>query len=115
MTALNRPTDTGRSDHYQPVDLTGQASCLTVFVDVADRYGHHPLYSETLPRAHRRGLAGATVLRGMEGDGASTHISTTRLPSLSEGLPSMMIIIDVPERIQALFPSSTRSSLAAWP
>lgn len=101
---MNRPTDTGRRDHDQPVDLTGQASHLTAFVDIADRDGHLPLHSGTLHRAHRVGLSGATVLPGIEGDGASQHPSRTRLPSLSEGLPSTLIIIDVPRRIQASLP-----------
>lgn len=76
-----------------------RARRLTVFVDETDQFGHHPLYSEIVARAHRRGLAGATVLRGIEGYGASNHIRTTRLLSLSEDLPLMVVIIDAPERI----------------
>jgi PII-like signaling protein len=98
---LNADSEPGRHESYQPVELAGKASRLTVFVGETDRHGHHPLYSEIVQRAHRSGLAGATVLRGMEGYGASNHISTTRLLSLSEDLPLMVVIIDAPERIEA--------------
>jgi PII-like signaling protein len=102
--ALNAGDETGRAERYQRVALAGTAWRLTIFVDETDRYGHHPLYTEIVQRAHRRGLAGATVLRGMEGYGASNHISTTRLLTLSEDLPLMLVIIDAPDRIDAFLP-----------
>lgn len=96
--AVDAGTEPGRPFHR--IALDGRACRLTVFVDETDRYGQRPLYSEIVHRAHGRGLAGATVLRGMEGYGASRHISTTRLLSLSENLPLMVVIIDAPERIE---------------
>jgi PII-like signaling protein len=50
------------------------------------------------------GLAGATVVRGLEGYGASRHIHTTRILSLSEDLPVVVIIVDTPQRIDAFLP-----------
>ena len=67
--------------------LAGSALRLTVFVGEDDRWGHQPLYHEIVTRARAAGLAGATVLRGCEGYGASSLIHTTRLLSLSEDLP----------------------------
>ncbi|PZS33816.1 MAG: hypothetical protein DLM59_05915, partial [Pseudonocardiales bacterium] len=55
-------------------------------------------------RAHRAGLAGASVLRGIEGFGASSHIHTSRLLSLSEDLPLAIIIVDAEERIEKFLP-----------
>lgn len=55
-------------------------------------------------RAHRAGLAGVSVLRGVEGYGASNHIHTTRILSLSDDLPMAVIIVDRPEAIQAFLP-----------
>ena len=72
--------------------LTGPARRLTIFVGESDQYHHHPIYSEIVHRAHSAGLAGATVLRGIEGFGASSHIHTTRILSLSQDLPVAIII-----------------------
>ena len=101
---MNADRGIGRREHYQPVDLAGKAWRLTVFIDETDRYGHHPMYSEIVHRAHRLGLAGATVIRAMEGYGASNHISTTRMLTLSEDLPLMVVIIDRRERIEQFLP-----------
>jgi PII-like signaling protein len=89
----------GRADRYQPVPLRGPARRLTIFLDETDQFQHKPLYSEIVHRAHRSGLAGATVLRGFEGYGASRHLHTVRLLSLSEDLPIMIVIVDDRERI----------------
>jgi uncharacterized protein len=84
--------------------LTGPARRLTIFVGESDQYHHHPIYSEIVHRAHSAGLAGATVLRGIEGFGASSHIHTTRILSLSQDLPVAIIIVDERERIDAFLP-----------
>jgi PII-like signaling protein len=44
------------------------------------------------------------VLRGIEGFGASSHIHTTRLLSLSEDLPLVIVIVDARERVDAFLP-----------
>jgi PII-like signaling protein len=84
--------------------LTGPARRLTIFVGESDQFHHHPLYTEIVHRAHRAGLAGATVIRGIEGFGASSHIHTTRFLSLSQDLPVAIIVVDERERIDAFLP-----------
>ena len=81
--------------------LEGTASRLTIFVGESDQWHHRPLYTEIVHRAHRAVIAGATVLRGIEGFGASSRVHTSRLVSLSTDLPVAVIIVDVPERIEA--------------
>jgi PII-like signaling protein len=66
---------------------------LSIFVGEGDIWHHKPLYSEIVHRAHQAGLAGATVIRGIEGYGATSHIHTTHLLQLSEDLPLLIIII----------------------
>jgi PII-like signaling protein len=80
--------------------LPGPAKRLTVFIGESDRYHHKPLYTEIVHRAHAAGLAGASVLRGIEGFGASNTVHTTRLLSLSEDLPIVIVIVDESERIE---------------
>jgi uncharacterized protein len=84
--------------------LTGPARRLTIFVGESDQFHHHPLYTEIVHRAHHAGLAGATVIRGIEGFGASSHIHTTRFLSLSQDLPVAIIVVDERERIDAFLP-----------
>lgn len=84
--------------------LHGPAVRLTIFVGETDQWHHHPVYTEIVHRAHAAGLAGATVLHGIEGYGASSHIHTSRLLSLSEDLPVVIIIVDDERRIREFLP-----------
>jgi len=84
--------------------LTGPALRVTVFVGEDDRHHHRPLSTEIVHRAHAAGLAGATVVRGCEGFGASSLIHTSRLVSMSEDLPILVIVVDEPARIRAFLP-----------
>ena len=51
-----------------------------------------------------KGLAGATVLRGIEGFGADSRLHTTRILRLSEDLPVVIEIVDTPEQIDRVVP-----------
>ena len=81
-----------------------RAKRLTVLVGETDRWHHKPLYTEIVRRAHAAGLAGATVLRGIEGYGAGRHVHTTRILSLSEDQPVAVIVVDDADRIEAFLP-----------
>ncbi len=84
--------------------LQGSSRRLTILIGESDQWGHKPLATEIVHRAHAAGLAGATVIRGIEGYGASSHIHTTRVLSLSNDLPIAIVIIDTAEHIAAFLP-----------
>lgn len=84
--------------------LSGPAVRLTIMIGESDQWHHRPLFTEIVHRAHASGLAGATVLRGVESFGASSRIHTTRLLSLSEDLPVVVLIVDTAERIHEFLP-----------
>ena len=84
--------------------LEGQQQRLTIYIGESDHHGHTPLATEIVQRAHAAGLAGASVFRGVEGYGASNHIHTTRILSLSDDLPMAIVIVDRPDAITAFLP-----------
>ncbi|WP_236795264.1 DUF190 domain-containing protein [Amycolatopsis sp. GM8] len=77
---------------------------LSIFIDEGDVWHHKPLYTEIVHRAHKAGLAGATVLRGIEGYGATSRIHTTHLFRVSENLPLLIVIVDTEAKIRAFLP-----------
>lgn len=86
------------------MNLPSEAQLLRIFVGESDRLGHRPLYEAIVEEARRRGMAGATVLRGILGFGAHSRIHTAKILRLSEDLPIVIEIVDKPERIEAFLP-----------
>ncbi|MFE3293500.1 DUF190 domain-containing protein [Rhodococcus sp. NPDC059234] len=74
---------------------------LSIILGQDDLWRHKPKYQEIVRRARDAGLSGASVWRGVEGYGASSHIHTTRLLDLADGLPVLVIILDDPPRVRA--------------
>ncbi len=77
---------------------------LRVFVSENARIKGRPVYERIVEEAFKRGLAGATVLRGLMGFGAHHRMHTAKILRLSEGLPVIVEIVDTPERIDEFLP-----------
>jgi PII-like signaling protein len=86
------------------VKLEGRQQRLSIYIGESDRHGHTSLATEIVHRTHAAALAGASVFRGVEGYGASNHIHTTRILSLSDDLPIVIVIVDSPGAIAAFLP-----------
>jgi PII-like signaling protein len=84
--------------------IEGQALLVRIYIGESDRHDGTPLYEAIVLRLRELGLAGATVLRGIEGFGAHAHLHTTRLLRLSEDLPILIEVVDTEERIRAVLP-----------
>jgi len=77
---------------------------LRMFVGENDKHDGRPLYEWLVLRAREAGLAGATVLRGIQGFGAHSRMHTSKILRLSEDLPIVIEIVDAREKIEAFFP-----------
>jgi len=77
---------------------------LRIFVGESDRFGRHPLYEAIVLKARERGLAGATVLRGLMGFGKHSILHTAKILRLSEDLPMVIEIVDSREKVDEFLP-----------
>jgi PII-like signaling protein len=84
--------------------VEGEATLLRIFVGESDQWHGRPLYEAIVELARREGLAGATVLRGIEGFGAHSRVHTSRILRLSEDLPVVIEIVDRSEQIDGFLP-----------
>ncbi|MEU4209506.1 DUF190 domain-containing protein [Streptomyces sp. NPDC026206] len=72
---------------------------LTLTVLSGTLWRRKPLYSEIVRRAHHYGLGGAGVFQGIEGFGSDGVINTTRLLSMSDRLPLLIVATDEEPKI----------------
>jgi hypothetical protein len=86
------------------VRIEGEGKLLRVFVGESDHHGRKPLYQAIVEMLREEGVAGATVLRGVEGFGAHSRLHTARILRLSEDLPVVIEAVDRAERIDAVLP-----------
>jgi PII-like signaling protein len=77
---------------------------LRIFIGESDKHEGKPLYEWLVLKARAAGLAGATVLRGIEGFGAHSRLHTAKILRLSEDLPIVVEIVDSLEKIEAFMP-----------
>jgi PII-like signaling protein len=84
--------------------IDGPALLVRIYVGESDHRDGKPLYQAIVELLRERGLAGATVLRGIEGFGANARLHTTRLLRLSEDLPLLIEVVDQEDRIRAVLP-----------
>jgi len=83
------------------MNITGQAVLLRVFVGESDKLGHLPLYEVIVKQARDADLAGATVLKGVMGFGATARIRTQKILDLSSDLSLVIEIVDEEEKISS--------------
>lgn len=84
--------------------LQGEGKLLRVFVGENDKYEGKPLYEWIVQQARKDGLAGATVLRGLEGFGAHSRMHTAKILSLSADLPIVIEMVDKADKIEQFLP-----------
>ena len=83
------------------MEIEGQAVLLRIFVGESDKLGHRPLYEAIVREAREAGLAGATVLKGVLGYGATARIRTAKILDLSADLSLVIEIVDEEHKVTA--------------
>jgi len=85
--------------------LPKEGSLLRIFIGESDKHEGMSLYGWIVRKAREQGLAGATVLRGVEGFGAHSRVHTAKILRLSTDLPIVVEIVDTLEKIEAFLPA----------
>jgi PII-like signaling protein len=83
------------------MEISERAVLLRVFIGESDKLGHLPLYEAIVKQARDADLAGATVLKGVLGFGATARIRTHKILDLSSDLPLVIEIVDEEHKIAA--------------
>ena len=84
--------------------LPKDGKLLRIFIGENDKHGSQPLFEWIVQQARKHGLAGATVLRGLEGFGAHSRLHTAKVLRLSADLPIIIEIVDTGEKIESFMP-----------
>lgn len=84
--------------------LPKDGKLLRIFIGESDKYKGQPLYEWSVLKARDRGMAGATVLRGLEGFGAHSRLHTAKILRLSSDLPIVVEIVDTENKIESFLP-----------
>jgi PII-like signaling protein len=82
----------------------GERTLMRIFIGESDKYQGKPLYEALVELLRARGLAGATVLRGISGFGSTSHVKTEKVLRLSLDLPIIIEVVETEEAIQAVLP-----------
>jgi len=77
---------------------------LRIFIDEQDRHGIQPLYTAVVEFLRFKGIAGATVFRGIEGYGSHHEIHIAKVLSWIRNLPILIEVVDDPDKIAAILP-----------
>ena len=84
--------------------IEGPALLARIYIGESDHHEGRPLYEAIVQLLRERGVAGATVLRGIEGYGRAARLHTTRILRLSEDLPILIEVVDREDRLRAVLP-----------
>lgn len=84
--------------------IEGEAKLIRIFIGESDKINHVPVYEKIVLEARKAGLAGATVMKGIMGFGASSRIHTSKVLRLSEDLPLLIEIVDEEKKIEEFIP-----------
>lgn len=84
--------------------LRGQQVLMRIFIGEQNKIGHRPMHTAVLEMLREEKMAGATVIRGIAGFGAKSHMHSAHLLALSQDLPMIIECVDTQENIDRVLP-----------
>ncbi|HCS39298.1 MAG TPA: hypothetical protein DIW44_06920 [Anaerolineaceae bacterium] len=84
------------------LSLQKKAKRLRIYISEKDRWRGSSLDEAIVNTLREKGMAGATVFRGIVGFGAHSLIHTIRIEVLMADLPLVIEVIDTPEKIEGV-------------
>ena len=85
-------------------ELDGESALMRIFIGESDKHDGKPLYQMLVEMLRGKGIAGATVLRGISGFGARSLLHTAHILRLSQDLPMIIEVVDTQENIDRVLP-----------
>ena len=82
--------------------MEGERDLLRIFIGERDKHNGKPLYHAIIDLLRKHHFAGATVLRGIMGFGASSKLHTDRFDVLSLDMPIVVECVESAANIDAL-------------
>jgi PII-like signaling protein len=88
--------------------IEGDQTLMRIFIGESDKWERRPLYTALLEMFRAKGLAGATVLRGVAGFGPRSIIHTAGILKLSADLPIVIEVVDTEQHLNGVLPEVDR-------
>jgi PII-like signaling protein len=88
--------------------LPRHAERLTIYLEQTEHHGGVAEYVEIVERARKHGLAGATVVQGVEGFGRSARVHRRHVLAVKSDVPVVITIVETPEQIDRFLPEVER-------
>jgi PII-like signaling protein len=84
--------------------MRGERVLMRIHIGESDRWQGKPLEEAIVQLLRAKEFAGATVLRGIMGFGATARVHTDKILRLSMDLPVIVECVDTQEKIDAILP-----------
>jgi uncharacterized protein len=87
-----------------------EVSVLKFYIGSTDQVNQTPLYEYLVFQAKKKGIAGATVVKGIMGFGASSVIHSYKFWEVSEKVPLIVELVDEEDKLRDFY-EGVRSQL----
>ena len=91
------------------MELNSEQVLVRIYTGESDKIGGKPLHQALVEMLRREKIRGATVIRGIIGFGARSHLHTSNILRLSQDLPIIIEVVDTKENIERVLPEIERS------